>query len=157
MDGYKFFRRDRVGRRGGGVALYARECFDCVELSDYDDKVECLWGWQLNHFPGQPVPMLDNPFSEEKFPNIQSKPPLAQLEAISSRPIICYLGEETNPHLSITSLQGKKKMHRQWKQGQVSWEEYKDTARLCRDGVGKAKEQLKLNLARDAKNNKKGF
>ncbi|KAK4830651.1 hypothetical protein QYF61_012494 [Mycteria americana] len=21
-------------------------------------------GWQLNHFPGQPVPMLDNPFSE---------------------------------------------------------------------------------------------
>ncbi|KAK4820738.1 hypothetical protein QYF61_004419 [Mycteria americana] len=42
-------------------------------------------GWRLNHFPGQPVPMLDNPFSEIKFPNIQSKPPLAQLEAISSR------------------------------------------------------------------------
>ncbi|KAK4811007.1 hypothetical protein QYF61_015711 [Mycteria americana] len=64
-----------------------------------------LQGWRLNHFPGQPVPMLDNPFSEEKFPNIQSKPPLAQLEAISSRPIICYLGEETNPHLSTTSFQ----------------------------------------------------
>ncbi|KAK4829966.1 hypothetical protein QYF61_008097 [Mycteria americana] len=62
-------------------------------------------GWRLNHFPGQPVPMLDNPFSEEKFPNIQSKPPLAQLEAISSRPITCYLGEETDPHLSTTSFQ----------------------------------------------------
>ncbi|KAK4817250.1 hypothetical protein QYF61_005463, partial [Mycteria americana] len=49
--------------------------------------------------------MLDNPFSEEKFPNIQSKPPLAQLEAISSRPITCYLGEETDPHLSTTSFQ----------------------------------------------------
>ncbi|KAK4832354.1 hypothetical protein QYF61_021953, partial [Mycteria americana] len=49
--------------------------------------------------------MLDNPLGEEKFPNIQSKPPLAQLEAISSCPITCYLGEETNPHLSTTSFQ----------------------------------------------------
>ncbi|KAK4821922.1 hypothetical protein QYF61_004925 [Mycteria americana] len=64
-----------------------------------------LQGWRLNHFPGQPGPMLDNPFSEVKFPNIQSKPPLVQLEAISSRPITCYLGEETDPHLSTTSFQ----------------------------------------------------
>ncbi|KAK4827783.1 hypothetical protein QYF61_021736 [Mycteria americana] len=64
-------------------------------------------GWRLNHFPGQPVPMHDNPFSEVKFPNIQSKPPLAQLEAISSCPIACYLGEETDPHLSTTSFQAK--------------------------------------------------
>ncbi|KAK4827068.1 hypothetical protein QYF61_013709 [Mycteria americana] len=64
-----------------------------------------LQGWRLNHFPGQSVPMLDNPLGEEKFPNIQSKPPLAQLEAISSCPITCYLGEETDPHLSTTSFQ----------------------------------------------------
>ncbi|KAK4827408.1 hypothetical protein QYF61_017838, partial [Mycteria americana] len=62
-------------------------------------------GWRLNHFPEQPVPMLDNTSSEEIFPNIQSKPPLAQLEAISSRPITCYLGEETDPHLSTASFQ----------------------------------------------------
>ena len=43
MDGYKLFRRDRQGRRGGGVALYVRECFDCLELDDGDDRVECLW------------------------------------------------------------------------------------------------------------------
>ncbi|GAB0208053.1 hypothetical protein GRJ2_003271000 [Grus japonensis] len=43
MDGYKLFRRDRHGRRGGGAALYVRECFDCIELDDCDDKVECLW------------------------------------------------------------------------------------------------------------------
>ncbi|KAK4826194.1 hypothetical protein QYF61_006138 [Mycteria americana] len=66
-----------------------------------------LQGWRLNHFPGQPVPMLDNPFSEEKFPNIQSKPPLVQLEAISSHPITCYLGEETNTHFTTTSFQTK--------------------------------------------------
>ncbi|KAK4819569.1 hypothetical protein QYF61_007080, partial [Mycteria americana] len=64
-----------------------------------------LQGWRLNHFPGQSVPMLDNPLGEEKFPNIQSKPPLAQLEAISSCPMACYLGEETDPHLSTTSFQ----------------------------------------------------
>ncbi|KAK4830766.1 hypothetical protein QYF61_013255 [Mycteria americana] len=62
-------------------------------------------GWRLNHFPGQPLPMLDNPFSEVRFPNIQSKPPLVQLEAISSCPVSCYVGEETDPHLSTTSFQ----------------------------------------------------
>ena len=50
-------------------------------------------------------PMLDNPFSKEIFPNIQSKPPLVQLKAISSRPTACYLGEETNTHLAKTSFQ----------------------------------------------------
>jgi len=43
MDGYKLFRRDRRGKRGGGVALYVRDCFDCIELDDCDDKVECFW------------------------------------------------------------------------------------------------------------------
>ncbi|KAK4823028.1 hypothetical protein QYF61_024830 [Mycteria americana] len=64
-------------------------------------------GWRLNHFPGQPVPMLHNPFNEVKFPNTLSKPPLVQLEAISSHPITCYLGEETDPHVSTTSFQAK--------------------------------------------------
>jgi len=48
-------------------------------------------------------------------------------------------------------------LHRQWMQGQVCWEEYRNAARLCRDEVRRAKVQLELNLARDAKNNKKGF
>lgn len=43
------------------------------------------------------------------------------------------------------------------KKGQVLWEEYKEVARLCSDGVRKAKAQTGLNLARDAKKNKKGF
>ncbi|KAK4823665.1 LOW QUALITY PROTEIN: hypothetical protein QYF61_005017 [Mycteria americana] len=53
----------------------------------------------------QPVPMPDNPCSEEIFTHIQSKPPLAQLEAISSHPIACYLGEEAHTHLTTTSFQ----------------------------------------------------
>ena len=58
-----------------------------------------LQGWWLHHFPGQPVPMLDHPLSEEIFPNIQPKPPLTQLEAIFSCPITCYLGKERNMYL----------------------------------------------------------
>ncbi|GAB0179537.1 T-cell activation Rho GTPase-activating protein-like [Grus japonensis] len=43
VDGYKLFRRDRQGRRGGGVALYVKECFDCLEPNGGDGRVECLW------------------------------------------------------------------------------------------------------------------
>ena len=50
----------------------------------------------------------------------------------------------------------KQEMHRQCKQGQVSWKEYRDIARLSRDGMRKAKAQLELNLSRGAKD-KKGF
>jgi len=49
--------------------------------------------------------MPDHSFSKEIFPNIQSKPPLTQLEAIASRPITSYLGEETNTRLTTTSFQ----------------------------------------------------
>ena len=48
-------------------------------------------------------------------------------------------------------------MHRQWKQGQVTWEEYKDAARLSRDGVRKAKGQLEWELANSAKNKKRFY
>ena len=43
MDGYKLFRRDRQGRKGGGGALYIKECFDVEELAVGNDKFECLW------------------------------------------------------------------------------------------------------------------
>ncbi|PKU34213.1 hypothetical protein llap_15484 [Limosa lapponica baueri] len=43
MDGYKHFRRDRQGRRGGGVALYVREDYECVELTEGNGRIECLW------------------------------------------------------------------------------------------------------------------
>ena len=42
MDGYKPFRTDKQGGRGSGVALYVRDCFNCLELSDGDDRAECL-------------------------------------------------------------------------------------------------------------------
>ena len=32
IEGYRLFRRDRQGRKGGRVALYVREWIDCEEL-----------------------------------------------------------------------------------------------------------------------------
>ena len=49
--------------------------------------------------------MPDHSLREEAFLNVQSKSPLAQLEAIPSSPIASYMGEEANPHLITTSLQ----------------------------------------------------
>jgi len=44
-----------------------------------------------------------------------------------------------------------------WKEGQATWEEYRNVVRACRDAKRKAKAHLELKLARDVKNNKKGF
>ncbi|KAJ7409043.1 mitochondrial fission process protein 1 [Willisornis vidua] len=43
MGGYKLFRKNRQGRRVGGVALYVRESLVSAELKVTDNKVECLW------------------------------------------------------------------------------------------------------------------
>mgnify|MGYP001851525230 CR=1 FL=1 len=48
-------------------------------------------------------------------------------------------------------------MYRKWKQGCVGWEEYRAVVHVCRDRIRKAKAQMELNLARDVKDNKKGF
>jgi len=48
--------------------------------------------------------MPDQYFSKEIFPNIQSKPSLAQLQAIASCPIASYLEAETNTCLTTTSF-----------------------------------------------------
>jgi len=48
---------------------------------------EPLQGWGLHHCPEQPGPIPDQSFSKEIFPNVPSKRPLTQLEAIASRPI----------------------------------------------------------------------
>ncbi|GAB0207550.1 mitochondrial enolase superfamily member 1 [Grus japonensis] len=44
-----------------------------------------------------------------------------------------------------------------WKKGLDTWEEYRNVVRACRDATRKAKAHLELKLARDVKDNKKGF
>lgn len=49
--------------------------------------------------------MLNLLFNKEILPDAQPKPPLAQLQAISSFPVPDCLGEEANPHLDTISFQ----------------------------------------------------
>ena len=57
----------------------------------------------------------------------------------------------------MVELRSKKEMHRQWEQGHEAWEECRDAVWMCRDGIRKAKAWMELSVARDAKNNRKGF
>lgn len=58
----------------------------------------------LNHLPGH-LPMFDNPFSEDFFPNIQYKPTLEWLNAVSSSLIACSLWEKVDLYPAMTSFQ----------------------------------------------------
>jgi len=44
-----------------------------------------------------------------------------------------------------------------WKEGQATWEEYRNVVRAYREATRRAKAHMDLNLARDVKDNKKGF
>lgn len=57
----------------------------------------------------------------------------------------------------MCKLRGKKKVHDMWKKGLTTWEQYKNVVRDCRDATRKAKAHLELNLAKEIKDNKKGF
>lgn len=60
----------------------------CIPKCHIHVFFECFQEWWFHHFPGQPDPVPDDPFSEKFFPNMSSKEValLAQPEAISSCP-----------------------------------------------------------------------
>jgi len=45
MYGYRFFRKDRQTRQGGGAPLYVREQLECIELclGADEERVKSLW------------------------------------------------------------------------------------------------------------------
>ncbi|GAB0206807.1 hypothetical protein GRJ2_003146300 [Grus japonensis] len=53
----------------------------------------------------------------------------------------------------LGKVKHKKEAYRGWKQGQVAWEEYRETVQAARDQVRKAKALRELNLARNVKDN----
>ncbi|GAB0188641.1 mitochondrial enolase superfamily member 1 [Grus japonensis] len=57
----------------------------------------------------------------------------------------------------LGKVKQKKEAYRGWKQGQVAWEEYRETVRAAREQVRKAKALTEITLARDVKDNKKSF
>uniref|UniRef100_A0A8D0CDV4 Reverse transcriptase domain-containing protein n=1 Tax=Salvator merianae TaxID=96440 RepID=A0A8D0CDV4_SALMN len=61
-----------------------------------------------------------------------------------------------NPKLK-NLLKRKKEMFKKWKEGYISKEEYNVVCTNCRASIRKAKARNELRLARETKNNKKGF
>jgi len=57
----------------------------------------------------------------------------------------------------LAELKRKRKVYGMWKEGQATWEEYRNIVRACREAMRKAKAHLELDLARHVKDNKKGF
>lgn len=52
----------------------------------------------------------------------------------------------------LVSLMENKEKYRQWKQGWIVWEEYRDAALTCRKRIRKVKVQVEMNLVRNVKN-----
>ncbi|GAB0189098.1 mitochondrial enolase superfamily member 1 [Grus japonensis] len=57
----------------------------------------------------------------------------------------------------LGKVKHRKEAYRGQKQGQVAWEEYRETVRAARDQARKAKALMEISLARDVKDNKKSF
>jgi len=55
----------------------------------------------------------------------------------------------------LAELKCKRKVYGMWKEGQATWEEYRNIVRACREATRKVKAHLRLNLAREIKDNKK--
>ncbi|GAB0182175.1 mitochondrial enolase superfamily member 1 [Grus japonensis] len=54
----------------------------------------------------------------------------------------------------LGKVKHKKEACRGWKQGQVAWEEYRETVRAAREQVKKAKALIEISLAREVKDKK---
>lgn len=61
--------------------------------------------WGLCLCPGQPVPTIGSSLIEEILPDIQSEPPIAELETVSSWPITGHVRKKATSS-SITPFQG---------------------------------------------------
>ncbi|KAK4828074.1 hypothetical protein QYF61_023134 [Mycteria americana] len=57
----------------------------------------------------------------------------------------------------LLELRQKRKVYGHQKQGQVTWEDYRDAVRHCREKIHAAKPRLEFKLASTVKGNKKGF
>jgi len=100
INGYRLFRRDRQGKRGGGIALCIKKSIRCEELSlkNTQKQVESLWvrirdrGEKGNLVVGvyYRPPDQEEPADEAFFLQLQ--------EALHSQPLI-LLGDFSHPNI----------------------------------------------------------
>ncbi|GAB0209484.1 hypothetical protein GRJ2_003414100 [Grus japonensis] len=104
IDGYKLFRRDRQGRRGGGTALYVKKWIDCKQLTlkNSHEQVESLW-----------VRIRDRGNKGNLVVSVYYRPPdqgepideafLLQLPEASCSTVLILLGSFNHPDISWKS------------------------------------------------------
>ncbi|RMC06327.1 hypothetical protein DUI87_15758 [Hirundo rustica rustica] len=97
-DGNKLFRRDRKGRRGGGVALYIREAFDVMGIETNDNEVKCRWV-RIQGKANKADILLEvcyhPPSQEEEVNNLFYK----QQENVSGSPALVLVGDFNLPDI----------------------------------------------------------
>ncbi|TRZ08903.1 hypothetical protein HGM15179_018207, partial [Zosterops borbonicus] len=98
MDDYKPFKRDRQGRRGNRVALYVRECLDCLELNDDVEKVECLWG-RIREKANRADPLVGVCYRPFKQDQETVKVFYKQLGEVSQSLALVLMGNFNLPHV----------------------------------------------------------
>lgn len=74
---------------------------NCVPKDDIFVFFKSLQAWGLQHYPGQPVLMLNTSFGKEILPNIQPKPPLVPLEVVFSCPVFCCSGDGSSHQIFV--------------------------------------------------------
>lgn len=57
----------------------------------------------------------------------------------------------------ILELRWKRKVYEHWKQGQVTWEDYRDAIQHCREKICVDKAPLGFKMVNAVKDSKKGF
>ncbi|CAH1266625.1 Hypp3446 [Branchiostoma lanceolatum] len=59
IDGYNLLRKDCLNKRGGGVALYVKDCIKTKPVdTDVPDSIECLWAQLQPHWTPRDVSVL---------------------------------------------------------------------------------------------------
>ncbi|RMC09822.1 hypothetical protein DUI87_13609 [Hirundo rustica rustica] len=98
LDGYRLFRRDRKGKRGGGVALYIKKAFDTISIETNEDGVECLWV-RIKGKANKADILLGvcyrPPNQEEEVDNLFYK----QLENVSGSSALAFVGDFNLPDI----------------------------------------------------------
>ncbi|TRZ25108.1 hypothetical protein HGM15179_002011 [Zosterops borbonicus] len=98
LNGYELFRRDRKGRRGGGMALYIKKVFDSIGIETNEDGVECLWVRIKGKANKADIVLgvcYHPPHQEEEVDNLFYK----QLETVSGSSALVLVGDFNLPDI----------------------------------------------------------
>ncbi|TRZ08332.1 hypothetical protein HGM15179_018775 [Zosterops borbonicus] len=109
LDVYKLFRRDRKGRRGGGVALYIKKAFYAIDIET--NRVECLWVRIKGKANKADIVLgvcYHPPNQEEEVDNLFYK----QLENVSGSSALVLVGDFNLPDICWEPNTAEKKQSR---------------------------------------------